>query len=221
MDLRKPEIRAIFELKSILFDLIEEAMRDLDFTWVTTPKIVGSGAEGGATLFEVDYFGRPAYLAQSPQLYKQMLMSTGLDRVFELGPRFRAEHSNTNRHVTEFQSFDGEMAWIGSQDDVMAAIERVMDYLFRGMARRGGHLLDVLDKKIKVPERPYPVLTYEECLRMVREKGLHLKDGEDLGTEGERIIGDIMAERGREMYWIVEYPEDAKPFYIMEKEGTP
>ncbi len=221
MDLRKPEMRAIFELKSILFDLIEEAMRDLDFTWVTTPKIVGSGAEGGATLFEVDYFGRPAYLAQSPQLYKQMLMSTGLDRVFELGPAFRAEHSNTNRHVTEFQSFDGEMAWIDSQEDVMATIERIMDYLFRGMARRGGHLLGILGKKINVPERPYPVLTYEKCLEMVREKGLDLKDGEDLGTEGEKIIGDIMAQKGQEMYWIVEYPEDAKPFYIMEKNGTP
>lgn len=221
MDLRRPEMRAVFELKSILFDLIEEAMRELDFTWVNTPKISGSGAEGGATLFEVDYFGKPAYLAQSPQLYKQMLMSTGLDRVFELGPAFRAEHSNTNRHVTEFQSFDGEMAWIDSQEDIMATLEKIMDYIFRGMARRGGYFLGLLDKKIRIPKRPYPVLTYSECLEMVREKGLDLGDGEDLGTEGEKIIGDIMAEKGRELYWITEYPEDAKPFYIMEKEGTP
>ena len=123
MDLRKPEIRAIFELKSLMVRLIVEAMEENGFTQVYTPKIVGSGAEGGATLFQIEYFGKKAYLAQSPQLYKQMLMSTGLDRVFELGPAFRAEKSNTNRHVTEFISFDGEFTWINDQEDVMHMIE--------------------------------------------------------------------------------------------------
>ena len=112
MDLRKPEIRAIFELKAMMVQLIEEAVRGNGFIQVYTPKINAAGAEGGAELFKIQYFDRPAFLAQSPQLYKQILMSTGLDRVFELGPAFRAEQSNTNRHVTEFISFDGEMSWI-------------------------------------------------------------------------------------------------------------
>jgi aspartyl-tRNA synthetase len=221
MDLRKPEIRAIFELKSIMLELLNEAMTSNGFLQVFTPKVVASGAEGGSTLFKLDYFGRPAYLAQSPQLYKQMLMSTGLDRIYEVGPAFRAEHSNTNRHVTEFISFDGEMSWISSQSDIMAMIERIVDHILKGLKEKGSKQLALLGKDVNVPAVPYPVLTYSECLRMLSDKGMDLREGDDLGTEGEKLIGDIMAAKGQEMYWIVEYPELEKPFYIMEKEGTP
>lgn len=221
MDLRKPEVKAIFELKSIMVDLIEEACGEHGFTRVYTPKIGAAGAEGGAELFRVQYFDRPAYLAQSPQLYKQILMSTGLDRVYEIGPAFRAEQSNTNRHVTEFISFDGEMSWIEGQGDVMAVIEDIVDHVLRGLRERGARQLAILGKDIAVPPRPYPVLTYSECLAIAREAGLRLEDGDDLGTEGEKAVGERMAERGNDLYFIAEYPEEAKPFYIMEKEGTP
>ncbi len=221
MDIRKPEIKAIFELKSIMFELIGEACRENEFVQVSTPKINSSGAEGGATLFKVDYFGRDAYLAQSPQLYKQILMSTGLDRVFEMSPAFRAENSNTNRHVTEFVSFDGEMSWISSEEEVMSMIEKIVDHVLKGIRERGAEQLAVLGKDIGIPAVPYPRLTYEECLEMVREGGLDIKDGDDLGTEGEKIVGDRMSSKGFDLYFICEYPEDAKPFYIMEKDGTP
>ncbi len=221
MDLRKPEVRAIFELKSIMVELIEEAVRSNGFRQVYTPKIGAAGAEGGAELFRVQYFDRPAYLAQSPQLYKQILMSTGLDRVFEIGPAFRAEQSNTNRHVTEFISFDGEMSWIENEEEVMAMIEEVIDHVLRGLKERGAKQLEVLGKEINVPARPYPILTYSECLSIVQEAGLPLKEGDDLGTEGEKIVGERMAEKGCDLYFIAEYPEEAKPFYIMEKDGTP
>jgi aspartyl-tRNA synthetase len=220
MDLRKPEMKAVFEIRSLVTELISEAMIKNGFINITTPKMVGSGAEGGSTLFSIDYFGKKAYLAQSPQLYKQMLMATGLDRVFEIGPAFRAEHSNTNRHVTEFSSFDGEMAWIEKEEDIMAMIEEVVDYVLVNLKVRGKKHLDVLGKEIVVPKRPYPMLSYTECLKTVNEKGLGLKDGDDLGTEGEKLIGDVMAEKGYDLYFIVEYPEEAKPFYIMEKDGT-
>jgi aspartyl-tRNA synthetase len=221
MDLRKPEIRAIFELKSMMLELLNDAMTKNGFLQVFTPKVVASGAEGGSTLFKLDYFGRPAYLAQSPQLYKQMLMSTGLDRIYEVGPAFRAEHSNTNRHVTEFISFDGEMSWISSQNDIMAMIEIIIDHILKGLKERGKRQLAILGKEVNVPAVPYPVLTYSECLKMLSSAGMDLKEGDDLGTEGEKLIGDIMAADGKEMYWIVEYPELEKPFYIMEKDGTP
>ena len=221
MDLRKPEVRAIFELKSIMVGLIEEAVRDCGFTQVFTPKISAAGAEGGAELFKIQYFDRPAYLAQSPQLYKQILMSTGLDRIYEIAPAFRAERSNTNRHVTEFISFDGEMSWIENEEQVMAMIEEIIDRVLRGMKERGAKQLAALGKDISVPSRPYPVLTYSECLRIVNEAGLPLKEGDDLGTEGEKIVGDHMAAKGADLYFIAEYPEEAKPFYIMEKDGTP
>ena len=221
MDLRKPEIRAIFELKAMMVELIEECVRENGFNQVYTPKINAAGAEGGAELFKIQYFDKPAFLAQSPQLYKQILMSTGLDRVFELGPAFRAELSNTNRHVTEFISFDGEMSWIENEEEVMAMIETIVDHVLTGLKERGKKQLEILGKEIKVPARPYPILTYSECLKMVQDAGLPLKEGDDLGTEGEKIIGDRMAEKGVELYFIAEYPEEAKPFYIMEKDGTP
>ena len=221
MDIRKPEVKAIFELKSMMVELIEEAVRENGFTQVYTPKISAAGAEGGAELFKVQYFDRPAYLAQSPQLYKQILMSTGLDRVFEIGPAFRAEHSNTNRHVTEFISFDGEMSWIENEEEVMAMIETIIDHVLRGLKERGAKQLGILGKEITVPARPYPMLTYAECLEIVNSNGLALKEGDDLGTEGEKIVGDVMQAKGCDLYFIIEYPEEAKPFYIMEKDGTP
>jgi len=149
-----------------------------------------------------------------------MLMSTGMDRVFEIGPAFRAEHSNTNRHVTEFVSFDGEMAWIEKEEDIMEMIEVVVDHVLVNLKTRGKKHLDILGKDIIVPKRPYPLLTYTECLKMVVDRGLPLKMGDDLGTEGEKLVGDVMAERGNDLYFIIEYPEEAKPFYIMEKDGT-
>lgn len=221
IDIRRPEIKAVFELKSLMMQLLNETMFQNGFTQVNTPKIVASGAEGGATLFTIDYFGREAYLAQSPQLYKQMLMSTGLDRIYEMGPAFRAEHSNTNRHVTEFISFDGEMSWITGQEDVMAMMEGIIDSLLKGLAERGKRQLGILGKEISIPKTPYPILTYEECLKIVNDAGLDLREGDDLGTEGEKIVGDHMKDKGFDLYWIAEYPEEAKPFYIMEKDGTP
>ena len=220
MDIRKPEVKAIFELKSMMIALIEEAVRENGFIQVNTPKISAAGAEGGAELFKIKYFDKDAFLSQSPQLYKQVLMSTGLDRVFEIAPAFRAEQSNTNRHVTEFISFDGEMSWIESQNDVLAMIEEIIDHVLNGLKERGKKQLEILGKEISVPARPYPVLTYSECLKIVNDGGLPLKNGDDLGTEGEKIVGDYMAKEGKELYFIVEYPEEAKPFYIMEKDGT-
>ena len=221
MDVRKPEIRAIFELKSLMMELIEEAVRSERFTQVFTPKIGAAGAEGGAELFRVQYFDKPAYLAQSPQLYKQILMSTGLDRVFEIGPAFRAEQSNTNRHVTEFISFDGEMSWIENEEEVMAMIEEIVDHVLTGLKERGAAQLAAIGKDIVVPPRPYPILTYAECLRIAQDAGLPLKEGDDLGTEGEKAVGEVMCAKGQDLYFIAEYPEEAKPFYIMEKDGTP
>lgn len=221
MDLRKPEVRGVFELKSMALRLIDEYLVRQGFVEVFTPKIVASGAEGGATLFKIDYFGRPAYLAQSPQLYKQMLMSTGLDRVFEMGPAFRAEPSDTVRHVSEFISFDGEMAHIHSMRDVLDVLEGCVQHTIEGVAEQGVELLAAIGSEVKVPRTPYPMVPYTEALDIVASEGMDLRMGDDLGTEGEKLLGDVMGEKGYEVYWIVDYPEEAKPFYIMEKDGTP
>src|SRR5437879_13586069 len=124
------------------------------FVEVPTPKLAGAGAEGGATLFETEYFGRRAYLSQSPQLYKQMLMSTGLDRVFEIAPAFRAEPSDTVRHVTEFTSFDGEIAWIERQQDVFAFLEGAVDQAVRRVQSKGKAELAPLQASPTRPKVP-------------------------------------------------------------------
>jgi nondiscriminating aspartyl-tRNA synthetase len=221
MDLRKPEVRAVFEIKSLVLNLIDQFLIDEGFVEVFTPKIVASGAEGGATLFQLRYFDKTAYLAQSPQLYKQMLMSTGLDRIFEIGPAFRAEPSDTARHVSEFISFDGEMAFIDSMTDVLAVIERCTQSVISGVEARAKAQLEILNATIAVPKAPYPVIAYKDAVEMVQSTGMNIKLGDDLGTEGEKALGEVMKGKGYEMYWIVEYPEEAKPFYIMEKDGTP
>ena len=221
MDLRKPETRAVFEIESLTLRLIDEFLEKESFIETFTPKIVASGAEGGATLFEINYFGKKAYLAQSPQLYKQMLMSTGLDRVFEIGQAFRAEPSDTVRHVSEFISFDAEMAHIASQQDVMTMLESCTQYVIKGIMERGKEQMEKLNTTVVLPKAPYPLITYAHAVDMVCEHGFNICHGDDLGTEGEKVLGDIMAEKGYEMYFIHEYPEEAKPFYIMEKDGTP
>ena len=221
MDLRKPEVRAVFELKSMALQLIDRYLVENGFVEVFTPKIVASGAEGGATLFKIDYFGKEAYLAQSPQLYKQMLMSTGLDRVFEIGPAFRAEPSDTVRHVSEFISFDAEMAHIRSMRDVLDVLEGCVQCTVKGIAEQGQDLLSKANAEIKLPKTPYPVITYSDALDLVNREGCKIAMGEDLGTEGEKALGDVMTAKGYDVYWITEYPEEAKPFYIMEKDGTP
>ena len=221
MDLRKPEVRAVFELKSMALQLIDRYLVENGFVEVFTPKIVASGAEGGATLFKIDYFGKEAYLAQSPQLYKQMLMSTGLDRVFEIGPAFRAEPSDTVRHVSEFISFDAEMAHIRSMRDVLDVLEGCVQCTVKGIAEQGQDLLSKANAEIKLPKTPYPVITYSDALDLVNGEGCKMTMGEDLGTEGEKALGDVMTAKGYDVYWITEYPEEAKPFYIMEKDGTP
>ena len=181
----------MFEIKSLTLRLIDEYLADNGFVEMFTPKMVASGAEGGSTLFKVDYFGKVAYLAQSPQLYKQMLMSTGLDRVFEIGPAFRAEPSDTVRHVSEFISFDGEMAHIDSQSDVMAMIEGCTQFVISEVKEQGRSAPGGTGQRdVVVPKAPYPVIAYEKAIGHGPGRGFKIELGEDLGTEGEKLLGE-------------------------------
>ena len=222
MDLRKREKRLVFSTRSDMTLFLREKLADMRFVEVNTPKIVSEGAEGGATLFNVDYFGRKAYLAQSPQLYKQILMASGLNRVYEMAPVYRAEPSDTVRHTSEYVSFDAEIAFIDGMEDVMSTLEELMSFAIEKTteksgeeARRCGY---ELMGKLK---RPFPRLKYTECLDMLGSEGKHVREGDDIDTEGEKAIGSIMREKGYDMYFITMYPSAIKPFYIMEENGTP
>ncbi len=221
LDLRKPERRAIFRVRSIVARALRSILDQQGFVEVQTPKLAGAGAEGGATLFRTDYFGRPAYLSQSPQLYKQILMATGLDRVYEIAPAFRAEPSDTVRHVTEFTSFDGEVAWIERQEDVLEILEGAVDHAIDAVRNEAKAELEILHASPKRPKLPVRRLPYTEALEILQGQGKRVRDGDDIDTEGEKLLGHALAEQGHDLFFIVEYPSAIKPFYVMTKEDEP
>jgi len=221
LDLRKPERRAIFHVRDLVLRGIREYLHRHGFVEVTTPKLAGAGAEGGATLFRTDYFGTVAYLSQSPQLYKQMLMATGLDRVFEMSPAFRAEPSDTVRHVTEFLSFDAEVSPITHQEEFLKILEGCVAHAIAHAKEHGKEALAALAVDPKVPALPLPRVTYSEALEIVAAEGKRIRAGDDLDTEAEKVLGRAMAAKGHELYFITEYPSAIKPFYVMVKEDDP
>ncbi len=220
LDLRKPAVRAVFELRSSLLAGFRDAFIRRGFLEVDTPKLLRQGAEGGATLFAVDYFDGRAYLAQSPQLYKQMLIGAGFERVFEIAPAFRAEPSDTVRHITEFSSLDGEMGFIDSVEDVRGALEGIVTDAFvttkKDLAGRGNPLAE----RIPEPKTPFPRIPFEKCMEWLGRPGSE----EDLGTEDEKAIGEhVDRELGAPLYFITDFPTAIKTgtFYAQRQDANP
>ncbi len=212
MDLRQDKIKAIFLIRDAVLTALRNYSESKGFVEVHTPKIVGSGAEGGATLFEVDYFGKKAFLSQSPQLYKQELMSTGFDKVYEIGNYFRAEKSDTSRHVAEFTMWDVEFAFIDSQEDVMKFLEEGVVSVYSHVKEKCSDELKILGIDLQVPSVHFPRITYSEAVELLGKK-----IGDEIGTEDEKKLGELIKkEKGSDFFFLTGFPEDEKPFYIME-----
>ncbi len=215
MDLRKPKVSSIFRLRSAIINKSREFLRKKDFIEMCSPKIIASASEGGTDLFPISYFDREAFLAQSPQLYKQMLMGSGLDRVFETTTYFRAEEHDTRRHLNEVSAIDLEMAFIESEEDVMNVLEKLVVEMIK-IASSCEKELKILECEIKVPKLPLKRVTYDKCLKMLGREGKQIPWGEDIDTEGERLLGKILQEKNNvELYFITKYPIESKPFYTM------
>lgn len=222
LDIRKNQVLAVFKIREILIRAMRDYLDSQKFMEVTTSKIVAAGAEGGSTLFPIKYFEKQAYLAQSPQLYKQMLMGAGLDRIYELAPAYRAEQSDTIRHIAEFASLDMEMSFIESEEEVMAVLEGLMAHSIEAVINEGQQYLDELEVEVTVPKLPFPRITFEEATKMLAETGLELK--EDMDTEAEKKLGEIMMEKhGSELYFITKFPTELKKntFYAMRDAENP
>jgi nondiscriminating aspartyl-tRNA synthetase len=226
LDLRQPENQLIFRIQTT----VEIAMREFwisnGFVEIHSPKIMGSPSEGGAELFTLEYFGQTASLAQSPQFYKQMAMAAGMDRVFEIGPAFRADPSFTPRHSTEFTSVDMEMSWIESHHDIMEFEEAWLQHVLTTVKEKHGEeISETFGVEVVIPSRPFPKVTMDEAQKILKEKGYLLpadtKRG-DIDPQGERILCEYTKEQyGHEFIFITDYPIEVRPFYHMRKEDEP
>ncbi len=214
IDLRKQEIQAIFKIRNEIIAAIHDYLRNENFIEIHTPNIIASSSEGGTDVFKLKYFEKEAFLAQSPQLYKQMLMATGLDRVYEIAWYFRAEEHNTRRHLNESTAVDLEMAFIKDEEDVMKILENLVYNMWK-RASLCKEELDILNQKVDVPKLPFKRLKYDDVIEKLNKNKCNIEWGADLGSEEEKLLGEIMKKEGNEFYFITKYPIEAKPFYTM------
>lgn len=223
LDLRRPEHKFIFEVWTTL----EQAGRDYwtrnKYIEIHSPKLMSTPSEGAAELFEVDYFDRKAYLAQSPQMYKQMAMASGFEKVFEVGPVFRANPSFTSRHDTEFTGYDMEISFIDSHQDVIHEEEQWLIAMLAAVQEKHGEQIKRLfGRTLVVPTAPFPQVTMAEAKAMLEPFKIASEKDDDLSPEEERKLSELILEKhGHEFVFVTEYPVSARPFYHMRKEDNP
>jgi len=215
LDLAQHENIAAFKVQHVAVEAIRSFLFDRGFLEIHTPRIIGSATEGGAQLFSIDYFDRKAYLAQSPQLYKEELVMS-LEKVFEIGPFFRAEESHTRRHLSEFVSIDIEQAF-ASAEDVMRLLEQLMHHVCKTVSEKCQDELTGLKHKIKLPEVPFKRVTYDDALRDLKREGVDIPWGEDIPTPALRTLSKIH----RTFYFLTDWPTRSKAFYIKPRDDNP
>jgi aspartyl-tRNA synthetase len=224
LDLRRPDRRLIFEVQTHIEQAMREFWREEGFIELHSPKLMGSASESGAELFHVDYFEGDAYLAQSPQFYKQMAMAAGFGKIFEVGPVFRANPSFTSRHDTEFTSVDMELSWIDSHEDVMAVEERWLAHVLASVAERYGEKIrETYGTEVIVPTLPFPRMTLADAKQMLSDAGHAVPGaGHDLDPPSERALSQLISERhGHEFCFVTDYPASVRAFYHMRHEDDP
>jgi len=226
LDLRRDINLKIFEIQTTAEQGMREFWLDNNFIEIHSPKIMGAPSESGAELFSLPYFDRTAYLAQSPQFYKQMAMAAGFERVFEIGPVFRADPSFTSRHMTEFTGVDMEMSWIESHGDVMDLMERWLAYTYEKIIEKHDEAIEeIFNVNLEVPKTPFPRITMADAHQLLEKIGYELPPEKkfDLDPGAERAIGAYFKEQqGHDYVFVTEWPFEARPFYHMlhpEKSG--
>ena len=212
LDMRNQKTASIFKPRHHVLQALRKTLVEKKFIEITTPKIIGSASEGGADLFSLDYFGKTAYLAQSPQLYKEQ-MTIGLERVFEISNFYRAENSHTGRHLTEFTSIDIEAAFM-DYNDVMEILEALVIAVYKFAAENCKKEQEAIDHTIEVPSAPFERITYTQCVEELKQAGEKVEFGDDLLDAHLRIIGNNHPG----FYFLTDWPMKLKPFYIREKD---
>ena len=227
IDLRTDENQLMFKVQTVMVNAMRQFLLDRGFIEIHTPKLIGAASESGSEVFEVKYFDRSAYLAQSPQFYKQMAMASGFERIFEVGPVFRAEKSYTSKHTTEFSGFDLEFSYINSFRDVMKMEEELLTHMLKCVKEKyGDEIKELFGTEVIVPTTPFPVITLRELYaELEKEFGYTVDESEkgDLTTDAERLSYDwVMKKYGHEFLFITDYSAEKRAFYHMRDEnGVP
>ena len=224
LDLRNEKNRFVRQIESTLVMGMREFLYEQDFTEIHTPKLLGTASESGSEVFEVKYFDRFAYLAQSPQFYKQMAMAAGLSKIFEVAPAFRAENSNTNRHATEFTSFDIEFSYIDSYEDVMELEENLLIAgLTKVKEKYGEKIKEIFGKEVVIPTKPFPRIKLEDLYKELHERyeyQIPTEDIGDLNAEAEKLTSKFAMEKyGHEFIFITGFAATKRAFYHMRDEN--
>ncbi|MBS4959060.1 MAG: aspartate--tRNA(Asn) ligase [Clostridium sp.] len=216
LSLRHPKVNAIFKVQNEIVNGFREFLNSKGFIEIRTPKIVKEGAEGGADLFEVKYFEDKAYLATSPQFYKQMMVSAGFERVYEIGHAYRAEEHNTNRHLNEYVSMDLEMGFINDEKDIMNIEEQMLKYILNKLNINCKEYFELLDVSIPEIKESIPRIDFNEALNILK-KEYNKSDLEgDLDPEGEKLIYKYVKEKyNSEFVFLTNYPRKKRPMYTM------
>jgi len=226
IDLRSEKNNLMLNVQSAFVTGMRNYLLEQDFTEIHTPKIIATASESGSEVFEVKYFDRKAYLAQSPQFYKQMAMASGLERIFEIAPAFRAENSNTNRHTTEFTSFDLEFSYINSYEDVMEMEENV---LIAGLTHvkelYGEKIKEIFNQEVVIPTKPFPRIKLEDLYQELAKRynyEIPEHDIGDMNAEAEKLTSKYaMEEFGHEFIFITDFKKTKRAFYHMRKNDIP
>jgi nondiscriminating aspartyl-tRNA synthetase len=222
LSLRSPKIRSIFKVQATIVEAFAEYLRRADFTEIKTSKITAGSTEGGTNLFEVNYFDRAVYLAQSPQLYKEALVASGLERVFEIAPVYRAEKHDTPRHLNEYVSLDLEMAFIESERDLIELEKGLLACIFDEVARKNSPDLAAWNAAVPAARAvdKAPTVSYEEALKIANDEAEAAKGGGksarifDINPEAERLLSEwALREYGVELLFVNEFPRRYRPFY--------
>lgn len=226
LDLRVPAHCAIFRIQSAFANLFREYFSREKFVEIHSPKMISAASEGGANVFKLQYFNRFAYLAQSPQLYKQMAVMGDFMKVFEVGPVFRAENSNTHRHLTEFTGLDIEMTLREHYFELLDVLDDMFEFIVNGVNTRYAKELEIVRRQYPseplVYKKPALRLTYPEAVALLRENHIEMGDLEDLSTVNEKALGRIVKEKyGTDFYMIHRYPSGVRPFYTMPCPDNP
>ena len=227
IDLRTDENQTMFKIQTVMVNAMRKFLLEKNFIEIHTPKLIGTASESGSDVFEVKYFDRNAYLAQSPQFYKQMAMASGFERIFEVGPVFRAEKSFTSKHTTEFTGFDLEFSYIDSFYDVMKMEEELMTYMLKEVKEKyGEEIKELFGLDVIVPETPFPIMKLADLYdELEKEFGYTVDDSEkgDLTTEAERLSYDLVKKKyNHEFLFVTDFDAEKRAFYHMRDEkGIP